>query len=206
MRMMKEPKETLTPRRVRLREIFISPAHIYFGHHGKPPGSDPMVSCAEVEAVAGKGLQGDRFFDYRPNYKGQVTFFSHQVHQGVCSLFETPELPASVFRRNIILEGIDLNLLIGRNFSLGGLIFAGVEECRPCSWMDQAVQPGTKDALQGQGGLRARILRGGRLIAHSSAILAEVTREEVDDLIPSIPKGEATLPNRSKATSSLPVG
>ncbi|MCC5790351.1 MAG: molybdenum cofactor biosysynthesis protein [Opitutales bacterium] len=177
---MNTHKATPTPRRVRLREIFISPAHTYFGHHGKPPGTDPMVACEEVEAVAGKGLRGDRFFDYKPDYKGQVTFFSHEVHQDICSLFECPDLPVSVFRRNVILEGIDLNELIGRAFVLGGMKFYGVEECKPCYWMDRAIQPGAEEALRGRGGLRAKILQSGTLQAqtiYDLSLIAEPDQE-----------------------------
>jgi len=51
--------------------IFISTGHNFFGHHEKPAG-------------AGKGLFGDRFFGFKDNYKGQVTFFSNEVFTEVC--------------------------------------------------------------------------------------------------------------------------
>jgi MOSC domain-containing protein YiiM len=53
--------------------------------------------------------------------------------------------------------------LIGKNFECQGLVFQGVCECAPCYWMDEAIAPGAEAALQGRGGLRARILTGGIL-------------------------------------------
>lgn len=50
---------------------------------------------------------------------------------------------------------MDLNRLIGQRFSLQGIEFEGVEECRPCYWMDQAIAPGAENYLKGHGGLRA---------------------------------------------------
>lgn len=52
---------------------------------------------------------------------------------------------------------------LGRIFSIDGLVFEGVEECKPCYWMDEAVAPGANAFLAGRGGLRCRILSGGIL-------------------------------------------
>ena len=58
-----------------IEQIFISPGHNYFGHHGQPPDDFPLVETTQIECVAGHGIRGDRFFDYRDDYKGQITFF-----------------------------------------------------------------------------------------------------------------------------------
>ncbi len=68
-----------------------------------------------------------------------------------------------VTRRNVITEGMDLNLLVGKRFTLQGVEFEGVCECKPCYWMDQAIAPGGEAALLGRGGLRAKILTCGKL-------------------------------------------
>ena len=59
-----------------IEKLFLSPAHNYFGHHGAPAGATPVVEADTLECVAGRGVRGDRFFDYRPDYAGQITFFS----------------------------------------------------------------------------------------------------------------------------------
>lgn len=151
---------------MRLLHIFISPEHNYFGHHGLPPGDAPTVEVAEAELVAGQGIVGDRFFGFKENYKGQVTFFEKEIHDAVCDglgLISTDRPSPGVYRRNLIVSGQDLNALIGQEFEVQGVRFAGIAECSPCHWMDQAVQPGTEAALKNHGGLRARILTSGTL-------------------------------------------
>src|SRR5690349_6128663 len=68
---------------VTIRSIFISPGHNFFGRHGKPAGTHATVSVASVECCTGRGLRGDRFFGYRPDYNGQVTFFDWTVYEAV---------------------------------------------------------------------------------------------------------------------------
>lgn len=146
---------------MRVHHLFVSPGHNFFGQYGKPANSHPMIEVPEVECVAGYGLRGDRFFGYRPDYKGQATFFAAEVFEATRRKFRVPRLAASAFRRNIITEGVDLNAMIGETFTLQGVTFLGLEECRPCFWMEQAVAPGAEDWLKGQGGLRCRILTSG---------------------------------------------
>ena len=116
-----------------------------------------------VECVAGKGLRGDRFFGFKEDYKGQVTFFSGEVHERLCEQMQVAHRDASVFRRNIIVRGADLNALIGCEFEVQGVRFAGTQECSPCRWMNHAFTEGAEAALRGHGGLRARILTDGVL-------------------------------------------
>lgn len=148
---------------VRVRRIFISGGHNYFGRHGRGPAEWACQERSVVVCQAGRGIEGDRFFDYRPGYKGQITFFAWETVSEVCAAFAAFSGGPEAFRRNVIIEGLDLNELIGSVFRLGGLLLEGVEECRPCYWMDQAVGPGAEAFLRGRGGLRARILEGGEV-------------------------------------------
>jgi hypothetical protein len=146
-----------------IRCLYISSGHIFFGHHGQEPGTSPNIEVPEIECLAGRGILGDRFFDYSDDYKGQVTFFSLEVFEDVCRQLGVRELSPSVVRRNVITEGVDLNQLIGRRFRLQGLEFEGICECKPCYWMDRAIARGAEDLLKGRGGLRAKVLSGGTL-------------------------------------------
>ncbi len=150
---------------VHIRHIYVSAGHNYFGHRGQPPGENSIVEVDSVECVQGYGLRGDRFFGYRPDYKGQVTFFAGEIFDAVRREFNVPDLSPSAFRRNLITEGVDLSTLIGRRFTVQGVEFEGMEECRPCFWMDQAVAPGAEEWLKGRGGLRCRVLTTGWLQA-----------------------------------------
>jgi MOSC domain-containing protein YiiM len=148
---------------VEVLHLFVSPGHNFFGHHGRPAGRHPVHELPEARCAAGRGIVGDRFFLHEPNHKGQITFFADEVYQSLCEEFGIWDKPPSVFRRNIITRGVDLSQLIGREFELQGLRFFGMEECRPCHWMNQAFCPGAEIAMRGHGGLRARILTTGVL-------------------------------------------
>jgi len=148
-----------------IRYLFISPGHNFFGHKGQPPGTHPVVECEQIECVAGRGISGDRFFDYKPDYKGQITFFSWEVFREMLRALGLPaDVSPAATRRNVIIEGMDLNDWVGKEFELQGVRFAGVEECRPCFWMNEAFRhPQAEEWLKGRGGLRARILSSGWL-------------------------------------------
>lgn len=148
---------------MQILQLYISPGHNYFGHHGKPPGEHPTVAVDSVECVAGQGLRGDRFFDFKTDYKGQVTFFASEVFELLTAHLKLPAATPSGLRRNIITTGIDLNSLIGEEFEIQGIRFLGTRECTPCYWMDQAFAPGAEDFLKNRGGLRAKILSSGTL-------------------------------------------
>lgn len=148
---------------MQILHLYLSPEHNFFGHHGQPAGTAPMIKVPEVECVADKGLVGDRFFDWKEDYKGQVTFFEHEQYERLCEKFSVMGVPPSAFRRNIITKDIDLNTLIGVEFEVQGVRFLGNQECSPCHWMNQAFAEGAEDALKGHGGLRAKILSDGWL-------------------------------------------
>ncbi|MGA3009045.1 MAG: hypothetical protein ABSD72_02175 [Terracidiphilus sp.] len=150
---------------MRICQLFISPGHNFVGHHGQLPGEHPLVEKTELSCVAGRGIEGDRFFDFKENYKGQITFFSSEVFAEVCGQLGATGKSPGVTRRNVITANVELNSLVGIEFDIQGVRFAGVAECSPCRWMDFAIAPGAEKLLQGRGGLRARILTDGILHA-----------------------------------------
>jgi hypothetical protein len=66
------------PRAV-IHGIYTSPGHNYFGHHDRTPGEHGIVEHESVELVAGKGIPGDRFFEWKDDYKGQLTLIDRGV-------------------------------------------------------------------------------------------------------------------------------
>ena len=148
---------------VKVRHLYISPGHNFYGHNGQPPGGNPTLEVPEIECVAGRGIKGDRFFDYKENYKGQATFFSQEVFNALSAELKLSGNSPGASRRNIVTEGVDLNSLIGREFEIQGVKFRGMAECSPCHWMDTAFAPGAKNFLTNRGGLRAQILTDGLL-------------------------------------------
>jgi MOSC domain-containing protein YiiM len=148
---------------IRIAHLYTSGGHNFFGRHGQPAGGHTLTERQEIFCVAGRGIEGDRFFDYKENYRGQITFFALEVFDEVCQHLEIGDKNPGLTRRNVMTRGVDLNSLIGEEFAVQGVRFFGVEECRPCYWMDQALRSGAEDALKNRGGLRARILTSGRL-------------------------------------------
>ena len=144
-------------------DLFISPGHNFFGHHGKEPSTHPIEQKSEIQCVAGRGIVGDRFYDQEPNYNGQITFLEREVYLDLCNRFGVRDRSPGAFRRNVVTLGVRLNDLIGVEFVIQGIRFRGTEEARPCYWMDRAFAPGAKEALKGRGGLRAIILNSGTL-------------------------------------------
>ncbi len=148
-----------------LLEIWISDGNDYRGRHQQISLTHRIHSPSEVECVAGMGLRGDRYFGYRPDYKGQVTFIDAAAVEAIRDEFSLPDLSSSVFRRNLIVRGIDLGAWKGRKFTFQGIDFEGTEECKPCYWMDKAAAPGAENFMKAdfRGGLRARVLTDGVL-------------------------------------------
>lgn len=160
------PSETEDPwTHAKLLHIYVSPGHDYWGKKGEGRMSHGIRDVSSAECVAGKGIVGDRYYGYRANFRGQVTFFEQAVVEGIRREFGLPKLPASVFRRNFIVTDVRLGDWIGKRFLFQGVEFEGTQECRPCHWMDRVVGPGTEAFMKQsfRGGLRARVVTSGVL-------------------------------------------
>ena len=152
----------------KIRHIFISPGHNYFGRPKDGPGVYPTHEVAQVEERAGLGLAGDRYFGVAAHFNAQVTFVAWEVFAEVQRALARDDLSPTLMRRNIVVEGIPLNQLLGQEFSMvdsagAAVRFRGASHCAPCAWMDAALGAGAWQLLKGRGGLRARILTDGVL-------------------------------------------
>jgi len=150
---------------VKIRHLYISPGHNFYGRANQPPGEHPTIEVPAIECIAGRGIKGDRFFDYKENYKGQITFFSQEVFDAMCTELKLAGKFPGLSRRNVVVDGADLNSLVGAEFEVQGVKFRGMAECAPCHWMNKAFAPGAEHFLQNRGGLRAMILTDGKLRA-----------------------------------------
>jgi MOSC domain-containing protein YiiM len=159
---------------VRITHIFTSRGHDFKGRHGQPRLENGTEAHECVACLAGRGLEGDRYAEKEPGHKGQVTFFNGEVLREVGAALGIARVPADAFRRNVIVEGVDVSDLVGRRFSIGGVRFEGTEASHPCHWMDVALVPGTRELLEGKGGLRARILEPGILRTGPTELVLEM--------------------------------
>ncbi len=166
---------------VTLKDFYISSDHDFRGQHGKPRNNNAIEKLHKIECVEGKGIIGDRYFKQEEEAsKRQITFFDLAIFQELKKNYPDSNFDSSVFRRNIVIEGIDLNSLINHFFTIANVQFYGVEECSPCYWMDQAVGPGAEDLMQGKGGLRCKIVTGGKLTTG----IAELTQIDSNESYP----------------------
>jgi hypothetical protein len=141
-----------------LRHIFRSPAHNYFTRPRFEAGDVSAEPLDSVRLEAGSGIPGDRF--YASRYP--VTFFSLEVAEAIAEAFPAAS-DLLLFRRNIIVSGVNLNELIGERFTVDDVVFEGIGHCSPCPWMDAVMGKGVYKMMVGRGGLRAKVIAGGTL-------------------------------------------
>jgi len=130
------------------------------------PGQ-PMRSVPDVLGEAGRGLVGDRHYgrvkDPTRRRRDDVLEVSLVEAEVLESLSDEHgiELAGHETRRNVLVRGVRLNDLIGRQFTLGAMLCEGIEICQPCAHMQKKVGKPILKPLVHRGGLRARILRSG---------------------------------------------
>ena len=168
---------------VEIVDIITSPGHNYFGNKSVTPREHPTVLHKRIEAVAGKGLVGDRFFNIRPNHRSQVTFFAYEVWQNIKEQLGV-EAHYTVFRRNIITRGIDLKALIGADFVLSGIEFRGTRHCAPCKWMNRVFHPEALRTMRGRGGLQTQVLSTGILTKGAATLQSPVEIDSSQIIVP----------------------
>ena len=125
------------------------------------PSGEVPAPVDRVEAHAGKGLVGNRYYKERGIKPGQaLTLIAAEALEGLAAEHGIA-LSAAESRRNVLTRGIDLNALVGRRFRVGDVECEGVELCEPCKDLERATQPGVIKGLLHRGGLNADILTDG---------------------------------------------
>ena len=138
-------------------------------HVAPDTGGDPEPRDS-VEAVAGRGLEGDRY------YRGGGIYNEREdLEPSDLTLIEAEALEAAArdqgvafepgtHRRNVTTRGVALDHLVGKRFRVGGALVEGTGLCEPCGYMESlAGQPDGAAALEHRGGLDARIVESGTI-------------------------------------------
>ena len=134
--------------------------------HIAPVGAAPMQSVRSVSAVAGSGLDGDRYFTRSGTYSNEpgtgrhVTLIEIEAIEALKRDYGV-EIEPGQTRRNIVTRGAALNHLVNREFAIGGVILRGMRLCEPCSHMEKLTVKGAMRGLIHRGGLRAEIVTSG---------------------------------------------
>jgi MOSC domain-containing protein YiiM len=122
----------------------------------------PRTAVGRATAVAGMGLEGDRYFGQKPGRYAadrQVTLIEAEAVEAVRA--GGVPFTAADARRNVVTRGVRLNDLVGRTFRVGGAVLRGVELCHPCGHLAKLTYRGVTRDLKLRGGLRAEVLHGG---------------------------------------------
>ncbi len=128
----------------------------------RPARGEPMKALESVMITPGEGLQGDRFKG-RESSKRQVTLIQKEHLHVIAACLHREAIGPEVFRRNIVVSGLNLLALKGKTFRIGGVTLEYTGLCHPCSKMEAALGPGGYNAMRGHGGITARVVERGEL-------------------------------------------
>ena len=119
------------------------------------------VSVQRVRLVSGRGVEGDRYYAPAGAGSGEaLTLIAAEALEGL-EADTGIRLSAADSRRQVLTRGIDLNALVGREFTVGSVRCRGVELCEPCAHLQSVTQEGVLKGLVHRGGLRADVLNDG---------------------------------------------
>ena len=136
--------------------------------HITPRAFLPMREMPALTLVAGKGIEGDRYMIDR-----EEGFYSHKPEEGrQVTLFELETLIAlkrdagidlgpHEHRRNVTVEGVPLNHLVGQRFWLGETLLEATRLSIPCRHIEEITGKAIFDPLINRSGLNCKILQGG---------------------------------------------
>ena len=131
---------------------------------------DKIVNVNDVEAIKGKGLIGEKHFKEDNKKRCQITLIEIENINHYNKITETT-IPAIDFLRNIITEGIQLNVLVGKEFFIGTVKVKAHDLCRPCKYLQESLrQKNTVKELLHTGGLRCEILTSGKICVDDQII------------------------------------
>jgi MOSC domain-containing protein YiiM len=141
--------------------------------HVAPVAGAPPVRVDSVRAVAGRGLEGDRYylgagtFSKKPGSGRHVTLIELEALRALEAERGITLEPGEA-RRNVVTCGVPLNHLVGREFRVGRAVLRGARLCEPCTYLSGVVGRDVKTGLIHRGGLRADIVRGGTITTGSA--------------------------------------
>ena len=134
--------------------------------HVAPDRGAPTISIAQVRAVPGKGLVGDRHFGRAesdpdaPRPDREITLVEAETIEALARDYGMRLEPGDV-RRNIVTRGVGLNHLVERRFTVGEVAVLGLRLCEPCAHLAELTHENVLPGLVHRGGLRAQILTEG---------------------------------------------
>lgn len=148
-------------RQIEVVALLVSPVHRC---DGRPrdglrdvPAGAPPERRDEVRVEAGRGIVGDRYAGRAAHARAAVTVMDADALDAVADELGVPRFDPALARRNVVLRGVDVATLRGREVVIdggdGAVLLAGWRPANPCAWMDVLLAPGAHRALRGRGGV-----------------------------------------------------
>lgn len=140
-------------------------------------GGDPEPRD-RVEAVAGRGLRGDRYFEETGTFSQSdrdaprdLTLIEAESLAAIERDYDVT-LDPGVHRRNVTVRGVALDHLVDEQFRVGDAVVEGAELCEPCSYLENLLgEAGVREALVHRGGLRCRIVEDGEIAVGDAVVV-----------------------------------
>jgi MOSC domain-containing protein YiiM len=131
-----------------------------------PAARQPLLAVAQVRAIPGKGLEGDRYFHGSGSFsrwpgKGRAVSLIEEEALEAVQREHGIDLREGRSRRNLVTKGVVLAEIQGRTFRIGTAMFRGERACLPCRYLERLTTEGVFDALKGRGGWRADVIEEG---------------------------------------------
>lgn len=126
--------------------------------------SAPMQEVDQIEAIARRGLRGDRYCEgcgfWSEKDECEITMIAQEdlddIKQETGIGFDN-----GAHRRNIVTHNIAMENLIGKRFRIGDAKFAFERPRPPCLHLQTISEPGVVKALVGRSGICVRCFHGG---------------------------------------------
>lgn len=122
-----------------------------------------VESVSSAVLIPDRGLEGDHSSSNRPGGDRQVTLIQAEHLAAIAGFMHSDEISPGILRRNLLVSGINLLALKGREFNIGSCRLVYTGPCDPCSLMEQKLGPGGLNAMRGHGGITAKVLAGGTI-------------------------------------------
>jgi hypothetical protein len=135
-----------------------------------PDAEAPLVRVDSAIAIAGSGLEGDRYGAGRGTFSGGR---GYELTLVAAEALEEAGVGWEEARRNVVTSGIDLNALAGQRFRVGSVECIGRRLAEPCAHLERLTRPGIMRPLVHRAGLRADILTGGNIKVGDTVTVSE---------------------------------
>jgi MOSC domain-containing protein YiiM len=151
-------------------------------HIAKKASSD-MEELAEATLVAGRGIEGDRYFNGIGTYSPkpdvrEITLIEMEVLDALAR--GDPPFPGAKVviapgkhRRNLTTSGVPLNHLVGKRFKIGETVIKGGRLNFPCKYLEKLLSLPVYLPLLNRSGLNCWIETGGTIHRGDSITLLD---------------------------------